>query len=374
MKELYNDLMALCTDEARFFYRDDTTPAGTHFRTFSYHYASYEDWLQPGALECRGIMFELINGEPVRIAARPMEKFFNLNETPFTMNLDLTKAQYMMAKEDGSLVSTYLDGDILRFKSKTSIKSEQALAANAMLMDVRNEALVHSLLELAQAGFTANFEYVAPTNRIVLDYPEKALILLNVRYNDTGEYIPYDDLISDGVLRQYLVQAFEVPEGDFVKEIKARTGIEGFVFMMDDGLHFKLKTDWYCALHHTKDSINAPDRLFDSIVNNASDDLKAMFSDDATAVAKINQFEAIYMSYLHNALELIHGFYNSNRGKDRKTYAGDAQVACNKVGLGFLFSIVMKAYGGQLDDDTMLTKVNELFMKNVKTFIPKEYI
>lgn len=374
MKKLYNELLALCTDEARFFYRDDITPAGTHFRTFSYHYASYEDWLQPSALECRGIMFEMINGAPARIASRPMEKFFNLNETPFTMNLDLSKAQYMLAKEDGSLVSTYLDGDRLRFKSKTSIKSEQALAANAMLMDVRHEALVHALLEIAQSGFTANFEYVAPNNRIVLDYAEKALVLLNVRYNDTGEYIPYDDLLSDPVLRQYMVEAYEVPEGDFVKDIKARTGIEGFVFVMDNGLHFKLKTDWYCALHHTKDSINLSDRLFGSIVNNASDDLKAMFSDDPQSVEKIEMFEKIYLKYLSDAIELVNGFYKTNRGKDRKFYAQEAQVASNKAGLPFVFSIIMKAYAGTMTDDDMLTKLNELFMKNVKLFIPKEYI
>ncbi|MFT2622084.1 RNA ligase, partial [Escherichia coli] len=58
------------------------------------------------------MMFELdVDDILVRIASRPMEKFFNLNETPFTMNLDLSKVKYMLAKEDGSLVSTYLDGE-----------------------------------------------------------------------------------------------------------------------------------------------------------------------------------------------------------------------------------------------------------------------
>ncbi|WP_333997418.1 RNA ligase, partial [Pseudomonas aeruginosa] len=68
----------------KFFYKDFTSPFGTQFRIFSYNFASYTDWCLDDALECRGIMFEIDENGPVRIASRPMEKFFNLNETPFT--------------------------------------------------------------------------------------------------------------------------------------------------------------------------------------------------------------------------------------------------------------------------------------------------
>ena len=40
------------------------------------------------------------------------------------------------------------------------------------------------LKELAEDGFTANFEFVAPTNRIVLAYQEMKIILLNIRENE----------------------------------------------------------------------------------------------------------------------------------------------------------------------------------------------
>ncbi|AFU63907.1 RNA ligase and tail fiber protein attachment catalyst [Salmonella phage STML-198] len=375
MKELFNNLMNLCndTDESRFFYRDDISPSGLKYRIFSYNYASYSDWLLPDALECRGIMFEMIDGVPVRIASRPMEKFFNLNETPFTMNLDLSNAVHMMKKEDGSLVSSYLDGNILRFKSKSSLKSEQAYLSSAMLTSITHEALLWRLLELARDGFTANFEYVSPENRIVLAYQKKDLILLNIRENDTGAYVPYNEIAKDSVLRQYLVESYEIPEGDFVSDIKAMEGIEGYVFVMDNGLRFKLKTDWYTALHHTKDSITKNDRLFEVIVNNASDDLKGLFSNDAYSLKKINKFEEVYLDYLRRSLSFISTSYQKLRGLDRKTYAGEAKRLADAERLPFLFTILMLMFNDSMDYDTTIKKVNELFMKNYKTFIPKEY-
>ena len=132
---LYNRLMKIClsdTTTTKFFYKDFVSSMGTKFRVFSYHIASYTDWTQPGSLECRGIMFEMDFDKPVRIASRPMHKFFNLNENPFTMNLDLSKAEFAMTKEDGSLVSSYIDKGYVYLKSKTSIFSDQALSASSL--------------------------------------------------------------------------------------------------------------------------------------------------------------------------------------------------------------------------------------------------
>ena len=87
MKELFDNLMALQdpNDISKFFYKDVVTQPGTKCRIFSYNYAAYSDWLLPGALESRGIMFELDeNDQPVRIMARPMEKFFNYAEFDVT--------------------------------------------------------------------------------------------------------------------------------------------------------------------------------------------------------------------------------------------------------------------------------------------------
>lgn len=281
MQELFNNLMELCKDSQRkFFYSDDVSASGRTYRIFSYNYASYSDWLLPDALECRGIMFEMDGEKPVRIASRPMEKFFNLNENPFTMNIDLNDVDYILTKEDGSLVSTYLDGDEILFKSKGSIKSEQALMANGILMNINHHQLRDRLKKLAEDGFTANFEFVSPTNRIVLAYQEMKIVLLNIRENETGEYISYDDIYKDAVLRPYLVERYEIDSPKWVEEAKNAENIEGYVAVMKDGSHFKIKSDWYVSLHSTKSSLDNPEKLFKTIIDGASDDLKAMYADD----------------------------------------------------------------------------------------------
>ena len=79
MNKLFSDLMQLVSDsDGLFFFADQITNAGMNVRIFDYHLASYTDWLKPSAQECRGIMFEMNEGSPVRIISRPMAKFYNL--------------------------------------------------------------------------------------------------------------------------------------------------------------------------------------------------------------------------------------------------------------------------------------------------------
>ena len=44
---------------------------------------------------------------------------------------------------------------------------------------------------VVKSGFTVNFEWCAPHNRIVLGYQEPKLSVLNARHNRTGEYMDW---------------------------------------------------------------------------------------------------------------------------------------------------------------------------------------
>lgn len=383
MENLYANLMALIVpnDFSKFFYKDFVTPFGTTVRIFSYNYASYEDWLKDGALECRGIMFEMKNGEPVRIMSRPMEKFFNLDETPFTQNLDLSTIDHFMSKEDGSLISTYHDNGVLQVKSKGSIRSSQAVESYQIFLDIDHAPLRERCRKLAVDGYTCNFEYVSPTNRIVLAYKEKALILLNVRHNETGEYVPHSELIKDPVLRKYVVGAwsmddplndgYSTPE-EMVEQIRGLTTVEGYVFVLESGLRFKLKTHWYSNLHRVKDTINNNEALFEVVVSNGTDDIKSMF-DDEFSLNKINQFEKIFIEYLKESIHHLNEFNAEYAGKDRKDYAVNAQINFQKLGKFELFGIAMQLFTGRLDSESMVNEINKVFIKNCKNYIPEEY-
>ncbi|BBI57581.1 RNA ligase 1 and tail fiber attachment catalyst [Escherichia phage KIT01] len=376
MIELYDNLMALVKNstKSKFFFKDFQSALGVNYRIFSYNYASYSDWLEDGALECRGIMFEMDENGPVRIAARPMQKFFNLDENPLTIGLDLSpeNIDLVMAKEDGSLISTFMDRQYLSVKSKGSIHSSMVHDSLRFLRLPENEAFAARLEEITKAGYTCNLEYVAPTNRIVLAYQETNLILLNVRNNETGEYIPYAELFKDGALRKHLVESYDLTEGDFVENIRKQEGVEGFIFVLKDGTFFKLKTAWYSALHHTKDSINNNERLFEVVVAGGTDDLRGLFSTDSFAIEKIDAFERIHLDYLEQSLALLEAAYSQLKGRDRKDYAVTGQLILKDF--PGLFSILMQAYVGGINYDTVMDQINSVFLKNHKAQIPEKYL
>lgn len=379
MKKLFEELMALQkeNDFSKFYFKDFESQFGTKLRVFTYHFASYSDWLLPGALESRGIMFELDkDNNPVRIVARPMEKFFNFEENPLTMDLDLNTIDFIMAKEDGSLISTYEENGVLFTKSKTSIYSSQAIESKQFLLNINNKDLYDRCLELAKAGFTCNFEYVSPQNRIVLDYPEKYMFLLNVRDNETGEYVDVNELQKDPILRRYLIDVVypnpEVDYNEFVQEVRSIENIEGYIFQLQNGMKFKLKTEWYSALHRMKDTLNNNEMLFYVVVGSGSDDLKSLYSDEASK-NKIEAFEKVFLDYLRESSKYVFELKDQYSGYDRKTYAVEAQTKLKNDDKLELFGVMMEMFKGASKDETM-ENLNNVFLKNYKKYVPEEYI
>lgn len=375
VKALFKNLMKLTAIEenSKFFFRDSFTSLGTKVRVFSYHIASYSDWLLPDAMEARGIMFELdAKDQPVRIMSRPMQKFFNLNENPLTMNLDLSKILFYMTKEDGSLISTYQDQGYLFLKSKTSVSSDQVYQASNWLNQKENQAFRDSLLEITMQDYTVNMEWVSPENRIVLGYSEPRLIVLNIRHNKTGEYLDPKTIRSVAGFRGRVVEMFEAPADPeaWVKETREAQAIEGYVAVMTDNM-FKLKTDWYCSLHHTKDSISNPRRLWECCAENATDDLRQMFEADKVSLQRINEFDDLYANAFSESLRYVRDYYAKHRGQDRKTFAVNAQTETKNDDKRHLFGLIMQTFNG-FDSDKMIENIKSMLVKNWDIFVKEK--
>ena len=372
MKKLFKNLMKLTEDKdaSKFFYRDSFTSLGTKVRVFSYHIASYSDWLLPDALECRGIMFEINDKEqPVRIMSRPMQKFFNLNENPLSMNLDLSNIMFYMTKEDGSLISTYEDQGYLFLKSKTSVESDQVHQASAWLNQKENKEFREALLETTKQGYTVNLEWVSPENRIVLGYEESKLIVLNVRNIKDGSYLDAQTIFRIKGFRGRVVEMFEAPADPYawVEKTRAAEGIEGYVAVMENTI-FKLKTNWYCSLHHSKDSVNNDRRLWDCCGENATDDLRQMFESDKVSLLRINEFDQKYADAFSEALSYVKGFYDKHRGQDRKNFAVAAQIATKNDDKRHLFGLIMHTFNG-FDADKMILQIKDVLSKNWELYV-----
>lgn len=370
--KLYDDLMALVQSSEAFYFVDQENE-GEFYRIFLYRLASYTDFCQPSALECRGITFQ-IEGEgydalPSRLAAMPMEKFFNLYENPFTMDLDLTQIDMIEDKADGSLISTYLlemSGE-LRLKTKGSLASDQAIAAMNWLSN--HPEFEGELRHLADYEFTVNMEWVAPNNRIVLGYPEAELRVLNIRNMTTGEYVDrnaVDPALYPEIFDRW-TERFETDDPvSFVAGIPDMQGIEGFVVRLKSGQRVKVKTTWYMALHHTKDNINSPRRLFEAVLEEATDDMKSLFHEDPVAIQTIEAMERFVEEKYNHMVDVVERFYERNKHLERKEYAilGQEELAGT-----MFFGLAMNKYVGKPTNykEFLKGKWKQLGLKDVDT-------
>ena len=382
IQELYGQLMTLTKNDA-FYTADHKIDDRTFFRVFTYRLASYTDFLLPGALEARGIMFEVAYADPttaIRIAARPMQKFFNIGENPLAMDLDYTKVIGSYLKEDGSLISSYtrrivgMGEDfqsecftLLLFKSKTSISSDQAIAAGKWVE--ANPDLQMAILNYEDVGYTVNCEWCAPDNRIVVGYMEPRLIVLNVRHRITGEYVDRAELERD--FGKHLVGVAESITGEAdIKRLSQHTGYEGLILQFEEGYKVefvKFKNDWYLHRHRTKDSVNNANALFECVLNEGSDDLRTMFVEDPLATKIIDEMEELVIPLYNRFVKGCQNFYNENKHLERKDFAIKGQQPFFAEGdllNKFAFGIVMTMYlGKEPDIKGTLSKHKRLWTK-----------
>lgn len=136
--------------------------------------------------ECRGIIFD-IEG---RIMSRPFHKFFNVNEREETQThrIDMTQPHVIMEKMDGSMIRPILVNGVVRLATKMGVTSVAEEAENFLVDSTQYFKIYKWLKNCVTSGVTPIFEYVAPTNKIVIDYAEPKLVLLAMRNNITGNY------------------------------------------------------------------------------------------------------------------------------------------------------------------------------------------
>lgn len=351
--------MNLVEANEAFYYKDFVKDART-YRIFNYRLASYTDFLEDGALECRGIMFDVT--DDIRLVSRPMEKFFNLYENPLTMNLDLTYTVDVELKADGSLISTYIHNDQLMLKSKGSLESDQAIAAMNFLNLSENNHFKQELFLIASLGNTINMEWCAPDNRIVLPYMEPQLTVLNIRNNNTGRYVDKHHIKqhADPAWREVVarwiddVDFQQVGAIEFVNSIPSMEGVEGYIVRLESGQRVKIKTEWYLVQHRAKDSINSPRRLFEAVLEEATDDLRSLFHDDPLVIQMIEDMELKVDGIYNHVVDQVERFYERNKEMERKDYAILGQKELDKR----IFGLAMSKYLGKDVDYKAFMKKN----------------
>jgi T4 RnlA family RNA ligase len=305
------------------------------------------------ARACRGHTY-LLADDTVKLVSNPMDKFFNLNESPlstFDINEQFWKNCSIYEKLDGSPISTVWNpsGKLL-LKSKTSFTSEQSLAATKWLQLPENVNFFNWVQNQVKQNLTVNFEWVAPDNQVVVKYHEPRLVALNVRSNIDGSYLSHDEVPSQWAVKKYdLIQSLDI-------HVKGLTGSEGFVCEHKVYGRFKLKSDWYCLLHKSKDSLTYMS-AYEAALNGSIDDLIALFDGDVRVKARLEEILEVAYHHVNDADSRLNAFHQTYGSLGRKEYAIKAINEFQPCGL---FSCAMNIYQGKdMDLNKFLIKIEE---------------
>lgn len=338
--KLYQNLIDLTKNNEAFYYVDHQLDDQT-YRTFSYRLASYTDFEADGAYEARGIMLNITEPSWPKIASRPMEKFWNIEELEnrgFVFNPD--DIERLENKRDGSLISTFLHSGQVRLKSKTSLTSIQAKDAYEYYLNrcETDEEFKNDIEFWVNSRYTVNFEWTSPYNRIVIGYANPELKILNVRHNETGLYLSFDkhEKYSDSLFSNSVL----------ADDFDSREDIEGVVIILNDGTRIKKKTEKYKQKHKAKDKIMNDRGLFEAVIDGVTDDIKSIFSDSDFIVKRIEEFENKFIPMYNHFVNTVERFHAENKHFDRKEYAIKAKNETDDIA----FPMIMNLYIGRDND------------------------
>lgn len=283
--------------------------------------------------ECRGLIFD----ETGAIMSRPYHKFFNVNEKEETQShrLDLSRAHTVMDKLDGSMIRPVRMHGMVRLATKMGV-TDIAMEAEKLLDYDQYVWLEDMMVD----GFTPIFEYVAPTNKIVVEYAEAKLILTGVRETVSGDYRS---------LRQWDAPFELVDTGKTVHDFDAylafkrgETHREGDIIRFADGHMVKVKNDWYVQIHKTKDIVAVDRNIVELVLNETIDDTRAML--DPSDLVRVDNVEAAFWEAFRNAEGRLEGLELLARtiyGADKKRIALEmVPNLINKADGGFIFRLI----------------------------------
>jgi len=260
--------------------------------------------------ECRGISFD----KDGKIIVRSMHKFFNVNERAESKleNVDWTQVYAVYNKMDGSMINSgFMDG-VLFTKSKKSFSSPVAIMAHEYIM--RNPKYYDFASYCFTNGLTPTFEYTSPKHRIVLDYKEEALTVLQIREMVSGRYLSIEEMQD---LCSKFDIAFNTPlwhGKDFniktaIETLKTASEIEGYVIQFNNGDMVKIKSNWYSSLHHAVTFIRERD-IAELVLDELFDDFIAFLTTnrptaDVKRAIEINDMVTLEINRMRATVDLI---------------------------------------------------------------------
>lgn len=312
------------------------------------------------AKECRGITFRADGS----VASRTLHKFQNVGENDYTQPymIPWDRIVRIMDKRDGSMITpVMLDDGTIVCKTKKTFTSKEAEAATEFLH--QDPARVQWCADLLLAGFTPTFEWTSPRFPIVLTYDKDELTLLQIRDNELGTYktswtdaqiaaCPFpivQNIIDEFKNAPYMemgcfaddIVNWDYDERGLKHAAETRTGVEGWIVQADDGQMWKVKTKWYCDLHHSVTFTRWRD-VARVVLADQSDDLKAAFAMTGRSIEPILYVER----QIKQTIEPVRDMVQHYAATGRETGMTPKDMALNFKDHA-QFGLIMNAFRGK---------------------------
>lgn len=287
----YEECREICDANDNFlFFESKQELDGYNISIFNYRLATPQNFKNPivgkniSANELRGLTFVFDNDGKVWKRFLLLDKFWNMNQSECSMYSVVKnyKIKNIYSKEDGSIASfIQLPNGKVYGRSKTSFISDQAIEIQKIYDNWPNiQSFVNWCMD---NDIVPIFEYVAPTNRIVVPYANTDLILLRMRDNLTGEYLDIDNYVDklDGISIAENIKGLTLD--DLVELQSVESGKEGWIVQFENGKMVKIKTQWYQSLHGLFTmELERENTLIALIINETIDDVLSQLSETET--------------------------------------------------------------------------------------------
>ena len=188
-------------------------------------------------LMCRGLILD----KEGNVIARGFNKFFNLEEhTPEEIPNEPFE---VFEKMDGSLIIGFVYNGEFHTATRGSFTSEQSIDARKIVDEMK-------VSNIFKEGYSYLFEYIAPNNRIVVDYGDwRELVVLTIIDNKTNEEAKYPELIVMACEGFRVVNRYLGIDDYTQLKSKIKENKEGYVIRFNSGFRVKIKGEEYVRLH-----------------------------------------------------------------------------------------------------------------------------
>lgn len=379
-----DEMMNLYNNTNNFDYTDEDV-GSTITRTFNYKLDITELFLQRGARNFRGTVYDLYTK---KLLALPFYKFFNYNQNTFSDKDRLSKYKItgVFEKVDGSLVYFYKVNEKLMARTKRSCTNYQSIKSLELVN--QNPELKEFIIKSINFDYTPMFEFISPSNNLVVEYDFETLCFLGLRHMITGKlYMPNSNMIktyNNPIIFTYpLKRKSEIKKlnsisniiaeckkdykiisfSNFLKNIGSKLPFlkrasdllrsilrkkirEGYVVEFTDPLNdsiteiVKFKRLSYLNIFKLKDSIRSESLIVQSIFNETIDDLISELNNNEIAKKKIKILINCVDDTWNRWIKEAKSFWLNNKDLSRKDYAIKAKKELESE----IFSFAMKYY------------------------------